>query len=305
MKLLKTILICALSIFLIALMLLEVSGDVTPALTADAELPPFTIISNSVEVHLFDTARGSMLEAMTMAQGSIFNQFEMLYGAVLVRHGDNSFLFDAGLARDVDAQFAADMPFLIKPIMSYDKGVAVVDQLRQLPELPQPQRIFLSHVHWDHASGIVDFPQLPVWVPAAERQFVETAKPPAVFPSQVGLSSIKWHTYDFSEQPYAGFPLSLDVFGDGAVVLVNMSGHTPGSVGMFVNSSDGVRRFFVGDAVWNFDAVSKLRSKFWLSALLSGEDSNEAAIVVGRLHALMQANPELKIIPAHDVRVWR
>ena len=88
------------------------------------------------------------------------------------------------------------------------------------------------------------------------------------------------------------------------MVLVGLAGHTPGSVGLFVNAKDGVRRFFVGDAVWNLKAVQELRRKFWLSSLFVDNDRAETDRVVAKLHALMQANPELKVIPAHDLSTW-
>jgi ribonuclease BN (tRNA processing enzyme) len=35
-----------------------------------------------------------------------------------------------------------------------------------------PQRVILSHSHWDHAGGVLDFPQARVGVAAAELELV-------------------------------------------------------------------------------------------------------------------------------------
>jgi hypothetical protein len=72
-----------------------------------------------------------------------------------------------------------------------------------------------------------------------------------------------------------------------------------------VNSKDGVRRFFIGDTVWNLDAVRKLRGTFWVSSLMVDLDRDAADRNVARLRALMEANPDLRIIPAHDRREWK
>jgi glyoxylase-like metal-dependent hydrolase (beta-lactamase superfamily II) len=74
---------------------------------------------------------------------------------------------------------------------------------------------------------------------------------------------------------------------------------------LFVNSKDSVRRFFIGDTVWNRDAIRKLRTKFWISSLIVDSDQEATNLLVARLEALLRANPELKIIPAHDGRAWQ
>ncbi|MDF1662459.1 MAG: MBL fold metallo-hydrolase, partial [Planctomycetota bacterium] len=73
----------------------------------------------------------------------------------------------------------------------------------------------------------------------------------------------------------------------------------------FVNSKDGVRRFFVGDAVWNMKSITELKRKFWIASAIVDHDSDATDQMIARLHGLMKANPELKIIPAHDLSVWK
>ncbi len=51
-----------------------------------------------------------------------------------------------------------------------------------------------------------------------------------------------------------GFDESLDLFGDGRLVLVPLPGHTPGSVGLFVTLDSGRRLFFSGDTSWRLEA---------------------------------------------------
>ena len=291
--------------FLLAIVLIvNVPGNI-PLSTQAATLPPLPPASVDVDLHFLKTAHATTLEAFTMAQGSIFEPFELVHGALLVSHREDSFLFDTGLGTRIDAQFTADIPAWLKPLLAYEKGVPVVEQLRINSELPQPNRIFLSHAHWDHASAVVDFPELEIWVTAAEFQYLRTAEPPGVLPSQVSSPDILWRQYELTETHYAGFTQSFDVFGDGTAVLVGLAGHTPGAVGLFVNSKDGGRRFFIGDTVWNRDAIRKLRSKFWISSLIVDSDRDSTNLLVARLEALLRANPELKIIPAHDGRAWQ
>ena len=290
---------------IVILIVLNDPGNISPAQPTGMSLPPMPPAAVDVELFFLETAHANTLDVLTMAQGSMFSTFDLVHGAILVAHGEDSFLFDTGLGSHIDSQFDIDMPSWLKPLMAYEKGESVVEQLRKSDLLPQPGRIFLSHAHWDHASGVVDFPQLETWLPSAEYEYMQTAAPPAVLPSQVSSPDIKWRQYDLSETEYAGFAQSYDIYGDGTVVLVGLPGHTPGSVGLFVNSKDGVRRFFVGDTVWNLDAVRKLRGKFWVSSLMVDLDRDAADRNVARLHALMDVNPDLRIIPAHDRREWK
>src|SRR5439155_1313058 len=54
----------------------------------------------------------------------------------------------------------------------------------------------------------------------------------------------------FPGPAYEGFDKSQDVLGDGSIVAVPTPGHTSGATSYFVNSGDGHRWFFVGDAAW-------------------------------------------------------
>ncbi len=304
MKKLKITLIVIIVLVIAIFGLFNIPGDISIPTQARYELPPISSASSKVEIYLLETGHVNTPEAFTMAQGSLFKSFSIIHGAVLVKHDNDVFMFDTGLGRNIDSQFAEDMPFWLKPLMEYEKEDPAVDQL-QNSNLPQPNHIILSHAHWDHASGVVDFPNLEIWVLSSELEYIKSALPPAIFPSQVGSPDIKWKEYKLNKINYAGFSQSLDLYGDGTVVLVALPGHSPGSVGLFVNAKDGVRRFFVGDAVWNLNAVQNLKKKFWLSSNMVDDDKKATSLIVAKLYALMQANPDLKIIPAHDKSTWK
>jgi len=292
-------------IFIISILIVfKIPGNITPSSDNAVRLPPYSLAEENVELHFIVTAKASTLEALSMAQGSLFKMFEMVHGAILVTHGEDSFLFDTGLGRHIDSQFAEDMPFWLKPVMAYEKTQAAVDQIEKNTQLSQPTRIFLSHGHWDHVSGVVDFSDAEIWLVKSELDFIKSNGPPAIFPSQVGSSSIKWHQYALNDKPYAGFSKSYDIYADGSAVIVSLSGHSPGSVGLFVNTSDGMRRFFVGDAVWNLKAIQLLRSKFWIPSKIVDHDQAATALAIAKIKALMDANPDLKVIPAHDLSAW-
>ncbi len=103
--------------------------------------------------------------------------------------------------------------------------------------------------------------------------------------------------------PYAGFPQSADLFGDGSVVVVPMPGHTPGSLGVFVNVDATHRYFHVGDALNERRQAIGLLGKRRVMAE-TDVDAAQTADQVWHLHALVEQNPSLKLLPAHERAAW-
>jgi glyoxylase-like metal-dependent hydrolase (beta-lactamase superfamily II) len=248
---------------------------------------------------------GRLTPESMLYQGGGKAKVDVVYSAILVRHGGQAFLFDTGLGSRIDAQYGRDMPRWKRPFFHYNKPVVPArDQLARAG-LPVVRRIVLSHSHWDHASGVVDFPGAEVWVAPPERALVGKAGHGAdnIWPSQVGDPGIAWTSIDFRSGPYRGFERSLDVYADGTVVLVPQYGHTAGSIGMFVTTSSGRRFFFCGDTVWSAAAIGAGRPKFWLARALVDADARATLSQVRRMEALRKRDPGLTIVPAHDGRV--
>jgi glyoxylase-like metal-dependent hydrolase (beta-lactamase superfamily II) len=256
----------------------------------------------ALQFALIKTGSTDAREGLTYAGGSFTRSFPLNYIAVLVRHPSGSLLFDTGLGKEVDQQNAVDSIWWARALSSYNKGKPARTQLEEARET-MPARIFLSHAHWDHASGIVDFPEAQVWISAAERAYVRSAKPPAVWPSQVASLNIQWKEFQFDRRPVLGFEQTLDLFGDGSAVLLSMPGHTPGSAGLLLTVGSGKRYLFVGDTVWNADAIAAEAPKSWIGRKLADSDADRTLMLVKQLHALAAAEPALVIVPAHDARV--
>ncbi|GAC1619570.1 MAG: MBL fold metallo-hydrolase [Nevskia sp.] len=269
-----------------------------PLIPAGAALPAVPAPAG-LRFALIKTGEATTLEALVVSGGSLFKPVKISHVAVLVEHPQGRFLFDSGLGTTVDAQFGEEMPAWAKPLFAYGQANPAVLQLRAAGIAP-PARIFLSHAHWDHASGLADFPQADVWLPEAERNQAAAGQPPAFLPSQLHRRETRWHPYAFTGPAHAGFDASLDVFGDGSVVLVPMPGHTPGSTGMLLSLADGRRYFFVGDTVWNLQGILRPSPKFSLSSLIVDHDRAETWQAVLKVRSLLDANPGLVIVPAHD-----
>lgn len=251
-------------------------------------------------------ASAGTLEALVVAGGSWFTPRQPVHSAVLVRHPQGTLLFDTGLGRDIARQFAVNGP-IDREFFGYVAEEPAQAQLaRQGIDGRSLMAIIPSHMHWDHVSGLADFPDTEVWVQPAEREHAAQGHAPAFLQSQFrGVQ--RWRELRFSAEPYLGFEGQRDVFGDGSVVLVPLAGHTAGHVGMFLALPSGRRYFFTGDVTWTIDGLQRPADRPWLTRHAVKLDHDNAANrrAIVQIHRVMQRHPQLVVVPAHDERVAR
>lgn len=251
------------------------------------------------------TSQVSVPQALLWPGGDITQQVNSNFSAFLIKHHDDHLLFDTGLGRQIDGQYQQGMPLWWRPFFTYDKPVVSARAQLDRAGMPPLKRVILSHSHWDHAGGVQDFPEARVGVAAAELTRVRTPStgPGGTWASQVGAGSIQWEELAFQPVPFKGYPESLDLYQDGTVVLVPMPGHTPGSLGLFVTTDSGRQYFFIGDAAWTLAALRQGAPKFWVAGQLVDGDARQTQASLDKVRALMQAEPDLVVVPAHDSAV--
>lgn len=254
-----------------------------------------------VQVSIIKTADLQVLESLVY-QGGPWRKITNNFSAFIIKHDDDFILFDTGLGSHIDEQYKTDMVWWQRPFFKYNNPVAPAAVQLKNNNINHIDKIFLSHAHWDHASGIDDFPGTPIYINAEERKFTLDPGHSAGSPwaSQISSSSIVWKEYTFSQKEYEGFPLSYDLYNDGSLVLVPLFGHTPGSVGLFVTVSSGKKYFFIGDAAWSGKAVIANAPKFCVARSVVDFDTHATDEVLAAIHELHKKKPEIIIVPAHD-----
>jgi N-acyl homoserine lactone hydrolase len=255
------------------------------------------------------------LAACWIETGKTFSNFSFgsTAGSILVRHPAGDLLIDTGNSSHFNDEIRG-YPFETWFKLRFLAGqltpkIPLPELLRRVKEDPTKLRwVILSHAHLDHAGGLMDLPRVPVLLSQEELQFANDpnvqAKGFAIaahvskFPSP-GKPSLR-----FDPQPYESFDESADLYKDGSVVVVPLRGHTPGSVGIFVNLSPNRRLFYVGDAV---DDERGFQERVGKSLVLRDSDNDEALAnqIVARLSDLHQKLPELAIIPAHGRSAYK
>ncbi len=247
------------------------------------------------------------LEAMTVDGGSWFTPRKLVHTAALIRHPKGTILWDSGLGTALDEQMDA-FSWWEKRLFQVENVQPAITQLAS--EGLSPNDLFAlipSHMHWDHVSALEDFPGVPIWVTPDEHAESEHGSPPAFIKSQYDDTALIWKHITLQPREYEGFEYSLDIFNDGSLILVDLSGHTHGQLGLFLNHPSGQRYFFIGDTAWTAKGVTSNRGRpafvDWLVGVDSDYEKNAAQL--DKIHQLHRQYPELIIVPAHDELVNR
>lgn len=224
------------------------------------------------------------------------------HSAVLVRHPQATFLYDTGLCTNISTYIADQPLFFRKTLANFALEQSLKCHLASLPVTPKELDFaLLSHVHWDHVSGIPDIPGVPLRINRVEYEAARLG----LLDANKGLvrqllSDNPIEFFDCTGPAYEGFRSSHDLFGDGSIVLVPLPGHTAGNTGMFITRSNGSRLFLLGDAAWvseNYRCPATMHPFIW--ANVTSDDATARQTLI-QLHHFSLQHPEIPMIAMHD-----
>lgn len=227
-------------------------------------------------------------------------ELPMTMSTYSIEHPKARFLVDPALCAGVHDRVLPELPFPIPLLVAPDKPVLGLADALAARDIAGAAIDFVlpTHLHWDHISGLLELPDsVTIRLPAVERAWALDG-PHA--PAGVARGPLRGRTFDTFEldgPPVLTFPRSLDLFGDGSVLLVDLAGHTPGSIGVLLAVDDGTRVLLAGDAVWNKLQVELIREKAPMPGQLFDVDRDATFATIHRLHALPDG---IEIVAAHD-----
>ncbi len=173
---------------------------------------------------------------------------------MLVDTGSDLVLIDTGLGlRDVVSPHSRLSGFFLALLApEFREEMTVVRQIERLGYRPQDVgHIVLTHLDFDHAGGLDDFPQATVHLMLAERDYAfaqRTWLDRQRFRPQQWSTRARWRVYaGHSGEPWFGFKAVRDLHGlPPEILLVPLAGHTYGHAGVAVQS-DGRWMLNAGD----------------------------------------------------------
>ncbi|WP_433190700.1 MBL fold metallo-hydrolase [Actinoallomurus sp. CA-150999] len=215
----------------------------------------------------------------------------------VIQHPDATLIVDPSVCLDAEHRAIAQLPAVLRvAVRPPAETIPTIAALRQLPSLPKPDFALPTHAHWDHVSGLLDMPGLPVHLHRPEREWVTSGPVAPVGGVRDSLRDRPVVDYELDGPPVLTFTRSHDLFGDNTVVLVDLAGHTPGQVGVLAHTKRGWI-LLAGDAAWHTLQIDKVRQKSSYPGGFADHDRSETFRTLHRLHL---ARHSATIIPTHD-----
>lgn len=224
--------------------------------------------------------------------------------AYLVRHPTaGPMLIDTGLHPSVARDPKHNLGRQGAKYFSLEPGSDVTSQLRQKGLGPGDiEVVVLTHLHYDHASAISEFPESTFVVSAPEWQAATGARIPMLegyHPPHYD-HAVDYRTVDFSADyidSYGPFGRTMDLFGDGTVRLAFTPGHTHGHMSVLLALP---RRDFVvlADVAYTWRQLEG-GPEPWRPA-----DRHNWRRSLHEAQAYRRAYPYALIVPGHDPGFW-
>lgn len=266
--------------------------------TLDGWAQPYEGVSG-LRIHAFRTGAVRSLEGAAFAGGSWTSVIDMGAWAFVIEHPTAGLVvFDTGLAqraRTEPEHYVGKLGALLG-LLDVPPGAGLAEQMRAAGLDPgDVTRVVLSHVHFDHTGGVPDFPNATVWIGAAEKLWVETGVSASDFVDLDPLVGMpRWQAVDFTaEKPLATLLGAHDLMGDGSLLVVDLSGHTPGSMGLIVRAA-GSPVLLTGDAAWTE------KSWRWPARPVMAADMALWWEQAWRMKKFAMLEPRLVVVPGHD-----
>lgn len=238
--------------------------------------------------------------------------------AFLIEHPEaGAILIDTGFHRVVAEGSPAERNRNLGPIgrvvgrdirMSPEQTVTAQLQARGI-DPAGIELVVMTHLHFDHASALADFPNATVIVSAAEWRAARARGSALLgYPGAQIDPRPSYRTIDFSDpaaRAYAHthgraagpFESTYDLLGDGSLVLASTPGHSKGHMSVIARLRDR-EALIAGDAIYTLATLREGRRP-WRS-----DNGKAFERSVRALQAWDREHPDALIIPGHDMAHW-
>jgi glyoxylase-like metal-dependent hydrolase (beta-lactamase superfamily II) len=197
-------------------------------------------------------------------EGRLTERARLVSHCLLVETGAHGLvLVDTGIGVE-DIRNTRRLGALFGPVMAIDSTKTHMPALPQIEALgfrrEDVRHIVLTHVDFDHAGGLPDFPQARVHVHAKEKDAAllrGSLNANARYrPSQFAHGP-RWETYDTLGEPWKGVPAARQLQGlPPEILALPMAGHSRGHASIAVDTGHGWL-VHAGDAYFHRSVIER------------------------------------------------
>ena len=252
------------------------------------------------------TSHGRVAQARALGIGVPRSRWNWVpFPAFLIHHPKaGPVLVDTALHPSVDAKPAANLGRLFAASTRYrlpDGDLST--QLRARGVDPKSIRtVVMTHLHFDHTSGIAEFPNATFVVAAREWEAATTVPRPVTHGYRRAHFDylFDYRLLDFDGpliDSYASFGRTFDLFGDRSIRLAFTPGHTAGHLAVIARLA--AHDFVIaGDAVYTRDQLDGR------NVPARPEDMHQWQRSRRELQRFAEGYPDAVIVPGHDPGAW-
>jgi N-acyl homoserine lactone hydrolase len=223
----------------------------------------------------------------------------------LIEHpGAGAFLIDTGLHPSVAEGVRETMGRLAETFykvrMSTDQAIATQVRARGV-DAEHVGLVVMTHLHWDHASGISEWPGATFVVSATEWRSANANGITKGYYHQHLHPAFDWRTIDYTDEEivsYESFGRCVDLFGDGSVRLVFTPGHSEGHQSVILRLSGGREAVLIGDAAYAMRTIEEsLVPTIY-------DDAHVFLRSLKEIQLYLEPRPGEVVVPGHDPDAW-
>jgi N-acyl homoserine lactone hydrolase len=255
--------------------------------------------------YVFRPERGNRL---THLLGVLRPGAKMVYSpclAYVLRHPSaGTILIDTGFHPDAGADLRRDFGRRLALVFRNLKPAAVPyeEQLRRLGVEPRDvERVIMTHLHVDHTSGMRLLPKAKFvcahgeWAAATAAGAAAKGYAAHHLPPESRMELVDFET---DGEPRVPFTSTIDLIGDGSVLLISTPGHTRGHMSVLVQLGNE-QVLVVGDAVYTLRSIREE-----ILPLLTVSDELYLRSL-RELKEFWEQHPQTPLVPSHDPTAWR